>query len=121
MTFEGQARGRLGHRFFHANAALRFKPSESTERPVEATGETSTNGDERREGRKGKRKLDGNTGTVYVVEGDVIRPVSVEIGITDNRMTEITGGELKDGAMVIVGERPTGDPSKPSSVGMRLF
>lgn len=108
------------------NAALRFKPADSLGKTVEVKGDvssnTTANGTDRREGRKGKRgNHDGNTGTVYVVEGDVIRPVSVEIGITDNRMTEITGGELKDGAMVIVGERPTGDPSKPSSVGMRLF
>ena len=108
------------------NAALRFKPADSAGKTVEVKGDvssnTTANGTDRREGRKGKRgNHDGNTGTVYVVEGDVIRPVSVEIGITDNRMTEITGGELKDGAMVIVGERPTGDPSKPSSVGMRLF
>ena len=108
------------------NAALRFKPADSAGKTVEMNGDASSNatanGTDRREGRKGKRgNHDGNTGTVYVVEGDVIRPVSVEIGITDNRMTEITGGELKDGAMVIVGERPTGDPSKPSSVGMRLF
>lgn len=108
------------------NAALRFKPADSLGKTVEVKGDvssnTTANGTDRREGRKGKRgNHDGNTGTVYVVEGDVIRPVSVEIGITDNRMTEITGGELKDGARVIVGERPTGDPSKPSSVGMRLF
>ncbi len=108
------------------NAALRFKPADSAGKTVEMNGDASSNatanGTDRREGRKGKRgNHDGNTGTVYVVEGDVIRPVSVEIGITDNRMTEITGGELKDGARVIVGERPTGDPSKPSSVGMRLF
>ena len=108
------------------NAALRFKPADSAGKTVEMNGDASSNatanGTDRREGRKGKRgNHDGNTGTVYVVEGDVIRPVSDENGITDNRMTEITGGELKDGARVIVGERPTGDPSKPSSVGMRLF
>ena len=108
------------------NAALRFKPADSLGKTVEVKGDvssnTTANSTDRREGRKGKRgNHDGNTGTVYVVEGDVIRPVSVEIGITDNRMTEIAGGELKDGDTVIVGEKPTGDPSKPSSVGMRLF
>ena len=107
------------------NAALRFKPSEPTGKPADADGDApssaTANGAERREGRKGKHKHDGNTGTVYVVEGETIRPVSVEVGITDNRMTEITGGALKAGDIVVVGERPTGDPSKPSSVGMRLF
>ncbi|MFT3850573.1 MAG: efflux RND transporter periplasmic adaptor subunit [Propionivibrio sp.] len=106
------------------NAALRFKPPEKA---AEANGDVAPSngppdGADRREGRKGKRgKNDGNSGTVYIVEGKTIRPVAVELGITDNRTTEITGGELKAGDLLIVGERPTGDPSKPSSLGMRLF
>ncbi len=109
------------------NAALRFKPPESSDKAAAANGSASpSNGSadsaERRDQRKGGRgKRDGNGGTVYVVESGAIRPVAVELGITDNRMTEITGGELKAGAMVVVGEKPTGDPSKPRSVGMRLF
>lgn len=109
------------------NAALRFKPPESAGKPTAANGDAVQpnvpgNGAERREGRNGKhRKQDGNSGIVYVVEGDSIRPVTVELGITDNRMTEIASSELKAGDSVIVGEKPTGDPSKPRSVGMRLF
>ncbi|MBP6712231.1 MAG: efflux RND transporter periplasmic adaptor subunit, partial [Propionivibrio sp.] len=107
------------------NAALRFKPADADEKKTgNATGngtDTQTqNGAAERGNRKG-RKHDGTSGTVYVVDGKTIRPVAVELGITDNRMTEISSGELKAGDIVVVGEKPTGDPSKPSSVGMRLF
>ena len=41
--------------------------------------------------------------TVYVlVEGKPV-PRSVTTGLTDGRVTEITGGELKEGDAVIVG------------------
>ena len=57
---------------------------------------------------------------MYVVEGRTIRPVQVQIGITDSRNTEILGGELKAGDTIVVSEAPTA-ATKPSSVGMRLF
>ena len=79
----------------------------------------------RRHGRQGPRrkkgkKRDGQSGTVYVLEGGEIKPVSVQLGITDNRNTEILGGELKAGDRVVTGENTAGN-SKPSSVGMRMF
>ena len=58
--------------------------------------------------------------TIEVVEGETIRPVSVEVGITDNRNTEIVSGELKEGDRVVTGENASPD-KKPSSVGMRMF
>ena len=58
---------------------------------------------------------------MHVLDGDEIRPVGVQIGITDNRNTEIVGGDLKVGDRVIVGDNPTQAASKPSSVGVRLF
>jgi len=107
------------------NAALRFKPADADEKKTgnaagNGTATQTQSGSAERGNRKG-RKHDGTSGTVYVVDGKTIRPVAVELGITDNRMTEISGGELKAGDVVVVGEKPTGDPSKPSSVGMRLF
>jgi HlyD family secretion protein len=44
---------------------------------------------------------------VWVLEGVTPRAVEVETGVTDGRMTEITGGELPEGALVITGR--TGD------------
>ena len=55
-----------------------------------------------------------------MLDGDEIRAVSVQLGITDNRNTEIVGGDLKAGDRVVTGENSAGN-SKPSSVGMRMF
>lgn len=107
------------------NAALRFKPpegsvkaetgerAEKAERPAEARERSAGGG-------KG-RKRDGASGTVHVLDGKTLRPVNVQLGITDSRSTEITGGDLKPGDRVVTGEIAAPGNGKPSSVGMRLF
>ena len=114
------------------NAALRFKPADAvSKKPENGQKPASTaatlpgdgsgaagkgNGD-----KKGKKR-DGQSGTVYVLAGEEIKPVSVQLGITDNRNTEIVGGDLKVGDRVITGENSNGNAAgKPSSVGMRMF
>jgi HlyD family secretion protein len=99
-----------------ANAALRFKPAGAEEKA--AGDDPAPAGESRREG-KG-RKREANSGTVYVVDGKGIKPVSVQLGITDNRNSEVVGGDLKAGDRVIVGEN-FAVSGKPSSVGVRLF
>jgi len=69
--------------------------------------------------KKGKKR-DAQSGTVHVLDGGEIRPVSVQIGITDNRNTEVIGGDLKAGDRVVIGENSSGS-KPPSSVGMRMF
>ena len=69
---------------------------------------------------KGKKR-DGQSGTVHVLTGDEIKPVNVQLGITDNRNTEIIGGDLKDGDRIVTGENGGAPAGKPSSVGMRMF
>jgi HlyD family secretion protein len=116
------------------NGALRFKPPEAADRKAEngqkpASTAAMTPGmgggmgggaPDKGPGDKKGKKRDGQSGTVYVLDGGAIRPVSVQLGITDNRNTEIVGGELKEGDRVVTGENSTGN-SKPSSVGMRMF
>ncbi len=77
------------------NAALRFKP---------ANADTSkkTNGDAA--AKNGKPKRDAFSGTVYVLQGATLSPVSVTLGITDNRNTEIVGGDLKVGDQVVIAD-----------------
>lgn len=107
------------------NAALRFKPEE-TEEQASANGTPGganaapgpRNGGDGKG--RGGRKRDGAAGRVYVVDGRTIRPVQIQIGITDNRNTEVLGGDLKEGDTIVVSEAP-GAVTKPSSVGMRLF
>jgi HlyD family secretion protein len=95
------------------NAALRFKPPEADSG---ASKNGAATGQERGKG----KKRDSASGTVYVIDDDRLKPVAIQLGITDNRMTEVVGGELKAGDQVIVGEN-TAPGGKPSSVGMRLF
>jgi HlyD family secretion protein len=108
------------------NAALRFKPASDEEKagekaaaaqsrkPGSGSGSRNVNGD-------GKgRKRETASGTVHVVEGRSIKPVQIQIGITDNRNTEVVAGDLKPGDTIVVGDAPIA-ANKPSSVGVRLF
>jgi HlyD family secretion protein len=89
------------------NAALRFRPADAGPR-----ADKSPDG-------RGKAKPDGQSGTVHVIENGQPKAVRVVVGITDNRMTEVVGGDLKEGDAVIVEDRQP--PAKPSAPGMRLF
>jgi HlyD family secretion protein len=54
--------------------------------------------------------------TVYVLVKDEPQPRQVTTGLTDGRLTEITGGELKEGEQVItgiVGQSSQGGPGGP--------
>ena len=113
------------------NAALRFKPTDGLEKktengqkmastaalPASAASGAATKGG----GDKKGKKRDVQSATVYVLTGQEIKPVSVQLGITDNRNTEIVSGDLQAGDRVITGENTNGVPGKPSSVGMRMF
>jgi HlyD family secretion protein len=103
------------------NAALRFKPAEESKAKAEgASGNGAGRPGGGGAGQKGGKRRDGVSGTVYVLAGEEIKPVSVQLGITDNRNTELLAGELKAGDRVLIGDNQSGD-RKPSSVGMRLF
>ena len=117
------------------NAALRFKPAnaeiqKSPANPAPAANPGSDarkNGGSRPDGSQagGKPKHDAFTGRVYVLDKGDLKPVSVTLGITDNRNTEITGGELKAGDQVVVGEAQAAGKPKDSGAGnrppMRMF
>ncbi len=107
------------------NAALRYHPSEAAlqqngaaEKPAGASGGKNGGGNGTVAGKRKKRDL--YSGTVYVLQGDKLQPVSVKLGITDNRNTEVVGGDLKVGDQVVVGENQPGDQSS-SGVRMRMF
>jgi HlyD family secretion protein len=114
------------------NAALRFKPadaagkkSENGQKPASTAtgpgmGAGMAGGAPGGPGDKKGKKRDAQSGTVYVLDGGEIRPVSVQLGITDNRNTEIVGGDLNAGDRVVTGENSNG-AKPPSSVGMRMF
>ena len=114
------------------NAALRYKPAISELQKLPASrspaatpgGDTQKNGGSRPGGSQGgKAKRDTFSGKVYISEKGGLKPVSVTLGITDNRNTEIVGGELKEGDQVVTGEAQANDKSTGSSSRppMRLF
>lgn len=111
------------------NAALRFKPAEAaagkTQGGRSAAGMApgmgaGADGGGAKSGSAKGRKRDGQQATVYVLADGKLQPVAVQLGITDSRNTEVLGGELAEGAQVVVGENGGGGKS-PSSVGMRMF
>ena len=107
------------------NAALRFKPSDiAGDKPPGGSappGGAKATGEGAGEAKSKGRKRDSASGTVYRIDKDELKAVSVQLGITDNRSTEVLGGELKAGDTVVVGENIANTSGKPSSVGMRLF
>lgn len=94
------------------NVALRFKPANAE--AVKKSG-----GDASAAAKNGKPKRDAFSGTVYVLQGSALVPVTVTLGITDNRNTEIVGGELKAGDQIVLGDALAGKPQTTSNPTMR--
>ena len=99
------------------NAALRFKPASSNTQKSSAHLGGSPNGD------AAKPKKDAFSGKVHVLKQGELKPVSVTLGITDNRYTEVGGDELKAGDQVVIGEAQAADKSTSSGSRppMRMF
>jgi HlyD family secretion protein len=100
--------------------ALRFKPTDGA--GASRPGTPPAAGARARRGSKG-RKRDSASGTVYRVEQGELKPVAVPLGITDNRNSEVLGGDLKAGdtGRHRREHRRQQRRQRPSSVGMRLF
>ena len=93
------------------NAALRFRPSDAGAR----TGGDKPKGDGRGKGDSAPM------GTVYVLDNGQPKAVRVPVGITDNKMTEVLAGDLKDGDAVVVEDRQPPAKAGAGGPGMRLF
>ena len=102
------------------NAALRFKPAEAVDKKADSAAATPPAGAPPAAAGKNGKKRDSQRATVYVLADGKLQPVSVQLGITDSRNTEVVGGELTAGARIVVGENSNGS-KPPSSVGMRMF
>lgn len=91
-----------------ANAALRFKPKTDEDQAANKVHK-----------RASATKRDELSGTVYILTKGTLQPVSVTLGITDGRNTEIVSGDLKEGDQVVIGESQTANAA-PSGSAMRL-
>ncbi len=95
------------------NASLRFHPTDGGARQ----GTARSSGDKP----AGERPKGESTpmGTVYVLQNGQPQAVRIPVGITDNRMTEVPGSELKEGDTVIVEDLQP--PAKAGARGPRFF
>ncbi|MCZ7654283.1 MAG: efflux RND transporter periplasmic adaptor subunit [Rhodocyclaceae bacterium] len=109
------------------NAALRFRPADAAKPAENGEAKVSPQGTANKDGKAqgkgdGKGKRDTSSGTIHVLEGGRLKPLVVQLGISDGRSTEIAGGELKAGDRIAVGEAlPQADNKSGSPVRMRLF
>lgn len=88
------------------NTALRFVPTQAGAAAAAKSGIMASLLP--RMPRSGARKTAGGNGPskeVWVLRGGAAVPVAVTTGISDGRMTEITGGDLQVGMLVITDQR----------------
>ncbi|MEQ1814624.1 MAG: efflux RND transporter periplasmic adaptor subunit [Candidatus Nitrotoga sp.] len=128
------------------NAALRFRPSEPIARgdklsvPEVKTGDKNSTVKDSDVKKPEQRKFEdtkspdknqadkktavaqmqGPTSTIYVLENGQPRPFKIKTGITDNRHTEVVGGEFNESMHVIVEDKSQA-AKKPVTGGMRFF
>jgi HlyD family secretion protein len=102
------------------NAALRFKPpAPKGQKPKADYAKPAGAGAGAAQEKEDKRNF--GKGTVYVLENANFRPIKVGLGITDNKMTEIVSGDLKDGDQIVVEELLSAEAGRTSTFNMRMF
>ena len=52
--------------------------------------------------------------TLWVADGERVRPVKVRTGLSDGTHTEVTANELQEGAQVVIGEEFAADGNEAS-------
>ncbi|WP_083385980.1 efflux RND transporter periplasmic adaptor subunit [Methylomonas sp. LWB] len=102
------------------NSALRFKPGAESGKSGKGGG---GEGGKDQGGNAKPVKKSLSAGTAYVLDADrQPRQVAVEIGLSDNRMTEVLAGELRAGDKVVTGENRKVEKAGGKTAGaMRLF
>lgn len=100
------------------NAALRYKP---TKAPTKETQEGMKQNPQAKPKGKSENK-DGNYGVVYILENGLPKAVKVQLGITDNRVTEILSENISVGDKIIVEENKATSTNKGfSGHGPKIF
>ncbi|MGD0282953.1 MAG: efflux RND transporter periplasmic adaptor subunit [Dissulfurispiraceae bacterium] len=105
----------IGHRngvLLVPNAALRWSPLPNQIAPearVKSRGQAGPS----REGAHGAGGATQVRGTIWVAQGKFVRPVHVNVGMTDGIVTEVEGRDLAEGLQAIVGETTTENNAGP--------
>ncbi len=87
------------------NAALRWTPPE----PAAGTGRSGASAAGQRKAQTGSATEPGREGpgrgVVWVPEGTAVKPVPVQVGVSDGAFTEVQSDALTEGMPVVVGEQ----------------
>ncbi len=101
------------------NTALRFNPTDGDTKAAKASGGGIVSSLLPRMPRTGGQRKAGGNGPaakkVWVLKGGVATAVAVTPGVSDGRMTEITGGDLQPGMLVITDQRSAGSAGSAGS------
>ena len=109
------------------NAALRFKPTSSVlaalGQPQASLGRSTTGGAPAATATAGKIATPSARETVWIYEGEHLRPAQVTVGANDGSFTEIVEGNVQEGTTFAVGvtlpgaaaARPAAAPSSSSN------
>jgi HlyD family secretion protein len=97
------------------NAALRWAPQpEQVEPKFRAIADSSggrggLDGSDRQTAEPAaKANTRSNQGLLWTPAGSYVRPVKVDVGLTDGTMTEVQGDDVKEGMEIIIGEQRQG-------------
>jgi HlyD family secretion protein len=90
--------------------ALRFQPAASAKAGDQSEGGIVSSLLPRFPSGKKKASGSGTAKQVWVLQDGAATAISVTAGINDGRMTEITGGDLREGMLVITDQRSVSKP-----------
>jgi HlyD family secretion protein len=86
------------------NAALRWSPRPEQIAADERKKQHSDKSAKREKNSAGAVAANQTRGTIWVVQGNFVRPIRVNTGLTDGAFTEIEGKDVTDGMSVVIGE-----------------
>jgi HlyD family secretion protein len=84
------------------NAALRWSPSSPNE--IVADARSQYQADPPGDNPSSAVSASGNHGTIWVKEGEFVRPIEVKVGTSDGANTAVSADNLKAGEEVVTGE-----------------
>ncbi len=94
--------GRRQNVLLAPNASLRWTPRFNRAASQSGVGPHTAAG--RAEGAAAGSGATASHGTVWVAQGDTVRPIHVHVGLTDGVWTEVSGDELTEGMQVVTDE-----------------
>ena len=98
------------------NAALRWSPRPEQIAPDARKKHHTTEGSKReKRGDSGTFDSTHSHGTVWVKQGNFVRPIRVSTGLTDGAFTEANDKDVTDGMAVVVGETTKEDRASTST------